>query len=1653
MGMNGFVCATSVDYPFNGYNTLLDSSFHNVLGWQSNIGNTPSYSVINKDRKIWWATDDFTDIHISVFSTNGTMQRQFKIAGKDAVDMVTDTSGHVYLLYTDGSNNGFGIMRFGASFAPDYQKWVSIPGVLGRAEWAIDQRLYQRVGNDVCVLDANGNVIKIHHNQPDNFTVYPDHGIGTVTSVGDTLKVVRRDSAMNLLWARKFSVAPFCGNQGSIARAHVVAMAGSDDLVVIASHQTVTGGTCNPIYPAYLSTAFLVDRNGVLQSYKMIELDSRHVMAHSSPFGDPLVLMQSVECLTSATAFGPTAYVLAGLDMHPNCTGALPLATQIPYSPSSIPSIWTGSSSNLAVALPLDVYSLSFSASGVGVPSYQCEKPCVSVTSQAQGGGVVAFNDDTYGFYSLQYAFGDGTFGSTPNPVHAFPGAGNYNTTIIATNGCGSDTVSISNNPCQSAQIILPGNVCVGNPAVFHEGSGLPNDSLTWLVNGTPTATGDTMIWTTPTAGTYAIGLIFKDGPCRDTTFANYTVFTGPPVPSFTYTLSAYLTLNFTNTSTNCQSYSWTFGDGGTSTATNPSHTYASNGSYTICMTANNGCSSATTCQTWNCAFPTAAFTATPNGATVAIVDQSVGAITRSWAFGDGTTATGLVTNHVYTTSGTYNICQTVTNNCASATICHSVTVVAGGNGSYRINYPALTGVTANAVATNSLGKNLIVGTSTQGAFMMLTDLNGAMLWTKIFPAVNYKFQDVATMPNGNFLVVGGTTVGSQGQMDGLWTEVNGSGSLVTTKILGTAANEVLYNVHKDRNGGYLMGGMETGVIAHVNSALQLLWSPRKSVMTAIGGFQATDNSLWFVMMNPNFPAGRYYMYHFSSLGVPMDSYSFAIGVEWGAVASNKYLADMDCNGNIVIAAGQLTSDNYSQYSQHLQTAQFNPITHQLSGNGTAFYSGLNAAPPYFDVWPQDLIAMPYGEFYVVGHANRLNDDASSPKREKYHQNLANLYGPITKGTANAQEGYQAGCLGQNNATILVGTVDGVMDIEKSIASISYCTLPTSSIHLYANAYGGSMTPNYQASHPYATSPSGISASITPVSSSLGNPGSLVCSTPCSNSVNAAFTYTISGNNVTVTSTSTPGAMLTWNAPGQSCNNSSTFTLPITCTSPVTVSLTASNGCASSTMTQTITLPGPAISLGPDQQVCPGATATFTPGSGLPTYHWSTGSSASSITVSQPGSYSLTVTSTQGCQSVDTVLLSNFPSPAFTLGADTSFCPDTTLQITGPLGGSAYLWSTGATTASITLAAADTVWLQYVDVNGCTASDTIGVTLSSDCVWPGDANHDGIADNLDLLAVGYAMGTPGFPRPNASLAWYGQPAPDWFNVLPSLVNFKHTDCDGNGVVNALDTLLITAHYGFTHNKNTGVTTGIPLFIVPEQDSFPVGDTVFFTVHLGDANTPSINTHGLAFSLFVDPQNVTPGTLYGRYPNSFLGNGVPELITLTYPETGTGRVHIGISRQDRLGRTGEGAVMRVGFLPDVVYPLTNTLGYVPVHLLNAFGVDKEFAPLLLAAMDDSILIYNPLNAQTQPSPLTHWNLFPVPTAGTAIVQLDLAEVAEVEAYLIDLHGRRLRSLMRATTLNLGRHQLSIETDDLSEGMYFVQLVVEGRVMVKKLVVER
>ncbi|MFC2140988.1 PKD domain-containing protein [Acidobacteriota bacterium] len=140
------------------------------------------------------------------------------------------------------------------------------------------------------------------------------------------------------------------------------------------------------------------------------------------------------------------------------------------------------------------------------------------------------------------------------------------------------------------------------------------------------------------------------------------------------------LTVNFTDQSAMASSWSWDFGDGGTSTEENPTHTYTSSGVYTVTLTASNDCGSDTEVKTnyitvGSAPFVIADFVAdnTDIGLnnSVTFTDTSLGnPISWSWTFEGGTPAASTLQNPVvtYSTVGTYDVTLVATSAYASDT-------------------------------------------------------------------------------------------------------------------------------------------------------------------------------------------------------------------------------------------------------------------------------------------------------------------------------------------------------------------------------------------------------------------------------------------------------------------------------------------------------------------------------------------------------------------------------------------------------------------------------------------------------------------------------------------------------------------------------------------------------------------------------------------------------------------------------------------------------------------------------------------------------------------------------------------------------------------------------------------------------------------------
>jgi len=211
----------------------------------------------------------------------------------------------------------------------------------------------------------------------------------------------------------------------------------------------------------------------------------------------------------------------------------------------------------------------------------------------------------------------------------------------------------------------VAGNQYLGDPNIEHTVTGSPIGANFFRIEG-PNA-GGPGINSVQTSLFTIMGMMVTAAPGGGA---------GAPVANFTATPTtgtAPLNVAFTSTSTGTIStFAWNFGDGGTSTLANPSHTYTTAGSFTVSLTVTgpggNNTRTAANFITVNAPAqaPVANFAANPTSGSaplnVAFTNQSTGTInTFAWNFGDGGTSALASPSHTYTTAGTFTVSLTVT--------------------------------------------------------------------------------------------------------------------------------------------------------------------------------------------------------------------------------------------------------------------------------------------------------------------------------------------------------------------------------------------------------------------------------------------------------------------------------------------------------------------------------------------------------------------------------------------------------------------------------------------------------------------------------------------------------------------------------------------------------------------------------------------------------------------------------------------------------------------------------------------------------------------------------------------------------------------------------------------------------------------------------
>jgi hypothetical protein len=456
--------------------------------------------------------------------------------------------------------------------------------------------------------------------------------------------------------------------------------------------------------------------------------------------------------------------------------------------------------------------------------------------------------------------------------------------------------------------------------------------------------------------------------------------------------------------------------------------------------------------------------------------------------------------------------------------------------------------------------------------------------------------------------------------------------------------------------------------------------------------------------------------------------------------------------------------------------------------------------------------------------------------------------------------------------------------------------------------------------------------------------------------------------------------------------------------------------------------------IGGPHAICNGQSTTLVAAPGFSSYLWSDGSTGTTLTTSTIDTYSVIVTSANGCSSISpsiTLSINPVETPTIQAVGETTFCQGNSITLTSSPGAS-YTWSNGATAQSVSITQSG---LYYVSVMGtCQAytSDTVSVN-----VFPAPApSANGGSVNNNGSVVLTASGN--------SLTWYDDAAGTnavgtgpLFNTptLTSTTTYyvQDTYTYGGGIVYA----------GSQHHSGTslysGNTTNASLIFDAYED---------FTLKTVKVYT---DTPGDRLIVLTDANNNVLQSLMVTIPMD------SSLVTLNFAiPAGTGyRLGTDAAQNTILwGNPGprlkrsQGAAVSYPYVINNLVSITNsTQGLNVYYYFYNWEIEKT------STVCTSALV--PVTAEVVITGINHVlnneniQLFPNPATDKITLSSGKNINSQIQVNIVDVAGRVAQTVSyNNMTANV---QQTIDISKLAKGVYFVKIRSANSEMVEKLVV--
>jgi subtilase family serine protease len=342
--------------------------------------------------------------------------------------------------------------------------------------------------------------------------------------------------------------------------------------------------------------------------------------------------------------------------------------------------------------------SVPLQAVASATPTFGAVPLSVGFTGSASGGTPA---------YTYSWNFGDGSpVSSTQNPTHTYtfiPSSGTFDVDLSVTDSMGHTVISsVMIHVSTPVIATASANPTSGSASltVDFTGAGAGGSApYTWYWNFGDGTTGSALqdpAHTYTAAGGYKAILTVNDTNGLSNSSSVWITVSTAVVPlSIAITPSASWTVGqagtFSSTvsgGTTPYAYGWSFGDSGTSTLADPSHTYASAGTFPIELTVTDSSSPMLTGHAFtnvtvssSSVEPLSCSIGAPSSWVVGTAGQLSGTCTGgtspdtwAWTFGDGGTATVQDPSHAYASAGKFPIELTVTDSSSPTLVAHAFT-------------------------------------------------------------------------------------------------------------------------------------------------------------------------------------------------------------------------------------------------------------------------------------------------------------------------------------------------------------------------------------------------------------------------------------------------------------------------------------------------------------------------------------------------------------------------------------------------------------------------------------------------------------------------------------------------------------------------------------------------------------------------------------------------------------------------------------------------------------------------------------------------------------------------------------------------------------------------------------------------------------------